>query len=160
MSPIKSPQSGLAPQSGIERYRLQQWLNFMTSELHKVVFIPLLDPTATEGAKHMRARRRSAASRTSTAISMAANFCSIVSPSPMHTSSRCLIGRDSWASIWRNGRRWRAYFDRMAQRPNVAKAMAEEMALYQEQQARARAKAMRSITSRGNRARSRSLLRL
>ena len=31
-----------------------------------------------------------------------------------------------------------AYFDRIAQRPNVAKAMAEEMALYQESQARRR----------------------
>ena len=45
------PQSGLAPQGGFERYGLQQWLNFITSELHKVVFIPLLDPKAPEGAK-------------------------------------------------------------------------------------------------------------
>lgn len=30
------PQSGLAPQNGtIERYRLQEWLNFITAELHK-----------------------------------------------------------------------------------------------------------------------------
>jgi len=45
------PRSGLAPQGGFERYGLQQWLNFITSELHKVVFIPLLDPKAPEGAK-------------------------------------------------------------------------------------------------------------
>lgn len=30
------PQSGLAPQNGtFERYRLQEWLNFITAELHK-----------------------------------------------------------------------------------------------------------------------------
>src|SRR5215470_7644719 len=45
------PQSGLAPQSGMARYRLQQWLNFITSELHKVVFIPLLDPNCSQDAK-------------------------------------------------------------------------------------------------------------
>src|SRR5258708_6808003 len=45
------PESGLAPAGGLPRYRLQQWLNFITSELHKVVFIPLLDPKAPEGAQ-------------------------------------------------------------------------------------------------------------
>src|SRR5262245_17320374 len=45
------PQLGLAPQSGMARYRLQQWLNFNTSELHKVVFIPLLDPNSPAEAK-------------------------------------------------------------------------------------------------------------
>jgi glutathione S-transferase len=32
----QKPQSGLAPQAGtFERYRLQEWLNFITAELHK-----------------------------------------------------------------------------------------------------------------------------
>jgi glutathione S-transferase len=32
----QKPQSGLAPQNGtFERYRLQEWLNFITSEIHK-----------------------------------------------------------------------------------------------------------------------------
>lgn len=32
----QKPQSGLAPQAGtLERYRLQEWLNFITAELHK-----------------------------------------------------------------------------------------------------------------------------
>ena len=36
------PEAGLAPPSGtIERYRLQEWLNFLSSEIHKG-FIPLL----------------------------------------------------------------------------------------------------------------------
>jgi len=45
------PGSGLAPREGIERYRLQQWLNFTTSELHKVLFGPLLDNKSSEDAK-------------------------------------------------------------------------------------------------------------
>ena len=32
----QKPESGLAPKAGsMERYRLQEWLNFITSELHK-----------------------------------------------------------------------------------------------------------------------------
>ena len=36
----RAPQSGLVPAAGtIERYRLQEWLNYIASELHKAVFI-------------------------------------------------------------------------------------------------------------------------
>ena len=38
------PDAGLAPQNGtFERYRLQEWLNFLTSEIHKQ-FSPLFKP--------------------------------------------------------------------------------------------------------------------
>lgn len=38
----QKPEAGLAPPNGtIERYRLQEWLSFLTSEIHKG-FIPLL----------------------------------------------------------------------------------------------------------------------
>ena len=38
------PEAGLAPRPGtLERYRLQEWLNFITSELHKT-FAPLFNP--------------------------------------------------------------------------------------------------------------------
>jgi len=132
----QNPQSGLAPQSGIERYRLQQWLNFITSELHKVVFIPLLDPISTDGAKQYA---REKADR---------RFAHL---------NRHLEGRDflldrftvadaylvtvlNWARfVGLDLAKWPAvgaYFDRMAKRPNVAKALTEEMAMYQELQAR------------------------
>jgi glutathione S-transferase len=36
----RAPQSGLVPPAGsIERYRLQEWLNYIATELHKAVFI-------------------------------------------------------------------------------------------------------------------------
>src|SRR5215212_2069639 len=52
----KFPEAELAP-AGFERYRLQQWLSFIGSELHKYVFTPLLSPRTSEDA---RARAREA----------------------------------------------------------------------------------------------------
>jgi glutathione S-transferase len=42
----QNPDSGLAPKAGsLERYRLQEWLNFITSEIHKG-FSPLFNKAA------------------------------------------------------------------------------------------------------------------
>jgi len=47
----KAPQSKLAPPNGtIERYRLQEWLNFISTEVHKN-FSPLFNPAFPEAAK-------------------------------------------------------------------------------------------------------------
>lgn len=47
------PEKKLAPANGtMERYRLQEWLNFITSELHKS-FSPLFVPTVPEEFKAM-----------------------------------------------------------------------------------------------------------
>ena len=81
----RHPDSGLAPADGFARYRLQQWLNFITSELHKVVFIPLLD-AAARVPRNSPAARRADASLISITISPAASFCSTASPSPMRIS--------------------------------------------------------------------------
>lgn len=49
----QNPESGLAPKAGtMERYRLQEWLNFITSEIHKG-FSPLFDPTLTPEVKQV-----------------------------------------------------------------------------------------------------------
>src|SRR5262245_50942911 len=45
------PQARLAPAGGRDRSELQQWLGFIGTELHKAIFIPLLDDHAPEGAK-------------------------------------------------------------------------------------------------------------
>lgn len=130
----RKPESGLAPQGGIERYRLQQWLNFITSELHKVVFIPLLDPAAPEAARpyaREKAERRLAYLND-------------------HLSGRdYLLDRFTvadaylatvlnWAKfVGPDLAKWPAvvnYIDRMYQRPSIAKALAEEMALFEQEQ--------------------------
>ena len=47
----QAPASKLAPAAGtMERYRLMEWLNFITSELHKG-FSPLFNPAMPEEAK-------------------------------------------------------------------------------------------------------------
>jgi glutathione S-transferase len=47
----QKPDSGLAPRNGtFERYQLQEWLNFITSELHKS-FGALFQPTVPEDYK-------------------------------------------------------------------------------------------------------------
>jgi glutathione S-transferase len=45
------PAAGLAPANGtMARYRLQEWLNFITSELHKT-FAPMFDASAPDTVK-------------------------------------------------------------------------------------------------------------
>jgi glutathione S-transferase len=53
----QAPTRGLAPASGtIERYRLQEWLNFISTELHKQ-FSPLFDPACEDGLRARQAER-------------------------------------------------------------------------------------------------------
>lgn len=48
----QKPSSALAPVAGsMERYRLQEWLNFIGTEIHKT-FVPLFNKTASEGVKN------------------------------------------------------------------------------------------------------------
>jgi glutathione S-transferase len=47
----QQPESSLAPKNGtFERYRLQEWLAFINSEIHKV-FIPLFNPATPDEIK-------------------------------------------------------------------------------------------------------------
>ncbi len=51
------PEAGLAPVNGtIDRYRLQEWLSFLSTELHKQ-FGPLFDPAAEPGLKARQGER-------------------------------------------------------------------------------------------------------
>src|SRR5262249_16084230 len=125
------PQSGLAPASGPERYRLQQWLNFITSELHKLVFTPLLDAKASEGAKayareKARARfdhlDRHLAGREFLLDRFTVADAYLVTVLNWTRASN--IDLAQWPNV-------QAYLSRMRKRPNVAKALGEELALYQ-----------------------------
>jgi len=49
----KNPAAGLVPAAGtMERYRVQEWLNFITSELHKT-FGPIFRPTTPDEFKKL-----------------------------------------------------------------------------------------------------------
>lgn len=128
------PDAALAPTDPRERARLQQWLSFIATELHKAVFVPLLDPDAPEGAK-------------SYALSRAAPRLALL--------EQQLAGRDflldhfSVADAylgailnWTRATpvdlepfpRLRAYQARLLERPAVARAMSEELELYRRAQ--------------------------
>ena len=50
----QNPSSGLAPKAGsIERYRLQEWLSFINSEVHKA-FSPLFGDTSADTKQYAR----------------------------------------------------------------------------------------------------------
>jgi glutathione S-transferase len=130
------PAAGLAPASGMARYRLQQWLNFIGTELHKAVFIPLLDPKAPEGAKAFA--REKAALRFAhldkhlagrdyllDRFTVADAYLTTV----LNWTQPTNIDLAQWPAV-------QAYFRRMHGRPSVAKAFGEELALYKEEQAR------------------------
>src|SRR5262249_14899957 len=50
-SPDLYPAAPLAPPAGMDRSRLQQWLCFIGTELHKTLFVPRLDAKAPEVVK-------------------------------------------------------------------------------------------------------------
>lgn len=50
------PEAGLAPKSGtLERARLHEWLNYISTELHKT-FSPLFNPISPETTTHAQAK--------------------------------------------------------------------------------------------------------
>jgi glutathione S-transferase len=140
------PNSGLAPAQGLSRYRLQQWLSFIGTELHKVVFTPLLDPRANDGAKSYA--RDQAPARLAhlnawldgrefllDGFTIADAYLTTV----LNWSVPTGIDLKRWPAVL-------AYHRRMHARPSVAKAFAEERALYEQQEAR-RAQAANPVSA-------------
>lgn len=132
----RHPQSGLMPADGAERYRVQQWLNFITSELHKLVFTPLLDTRSNDGAKAYardKARQRfdylnahlDGREYLLNQFTAADAYLAVV----LNWAAFSGIDLAQWPAVQR-------YFQQLRERPSVAKAFAEEFALYQQEQAR------------------------
>ena len=130
------PGSGLAPDGGMARYRLQQWLNFITSELHKVVFIPLLDPSSGDGAKS--SARDKATERFAYLNAQLEGHEYLLDQ--FTVADAYLFTVLNWARFsgvdLAQFPAVEGYFNRLRERPSVARALAEEFALYQEQQRR------------------------
>ncbi len=135
------PGAGLAPAGGPERYRLQVWLNFITAELHKFVFAPLFSRTSNEGAQafardqigprfdHLNAHldgRDFLLDRFTVADAYLVTV--------LNWTRATNIDLNQWPALL-------AYYKRMHTRDSVAQAFAEELAMYQEEQAKATAAA-------------------
>ena len=132
----RHPAAGLAPERGIERYRLQQQLSFITSELHKLVYTPLLDPTASEGAKayaHEKAVPR--LDRLAAQLEGRETLLERFSVADAYLVTVLNWSRSSGIDL----ARWpaiQAYAARLHQRGSVKRALAEELALYKQEQSR------------------------
>jgi len=133
------PQAALAPTGGRERARLQQWLGFIGTELHKAIFIPLLDEKAPEAVKayardkiglrmtilqkHLRGREYLL-----DAFSIADAYLTTI----LNWAGASKVDLQQWPEVY-------AYQQRMLKRSSIARAAGEEFALYKEEQARRRA---------------------
>lgn len=123
------PAAKLAPQ-GFQRYRLQQWLNFIASELHKFAFTPLLSPKFDDAAK---ALAREAARERFVYLdehltgrdwllddfSVADAYLAAV----LNWAQAVQFDLDAYPAVV-------AYRDRLRARPAVARALGEEFAEY------------------------------
>ncbi len=121
------PEANLAPRPGdFQRYLLQQWLNFIASELHKG-FSPLFWPDLPEEAKTIFRRRLNerltfAANHLATQNYLLGQTFSVADAYLFVVLSwRNYIGLDlaPWPGLL-------TYSDRIAQRPAVQQALKEE----------------------------------
>jgi glutathione S-transferase len=133
-----SPAANLAPAAGLERARLQQWLCFIGTELHKAMFIPLFDKKAPEGTTpHTLAKSRSRLDFLNRHLSgreflldhfsvADAYLCTV-----LNWSKPTQVDLAPWPAI-------KEYHRRIAARPSVARAISEEYTLYEAELARHR----------------------
>ncbi len=130
------PQRGLAPSGGLERYRLQQWLNFISTELHKATYIPLLNRNNPDGArefarKKLPLRMGYLSKHLETRGFMLERFsiadCYLATV--LNWSAAAAIDLAEWPVV-------RDYYGRMRQRSSVARAIADETPIYAEEMER------------------------
>lgn len=123
----KAPNAKLAPANGtLERYQLQEWLNLITSELHKS-FSPLFNPAMSDETK---ALFRDKIGKTFGYVDgklagkdylMGSQFS--VADGYLFTILRWAIGQKFDLAQYPN---LKTYFDRVAARPKVKEAMLAE----------------------------------
>ena len=130
-----------APKVGIERARLQQWLCFIGTELHKGLFIPLFDKKAPEGtAANTLAKGESRLAYLNDYLTGREFLLDTFSVADaylytvLNWSRATPVKFDRFPAI-------DGYFKRLQKRPSVAKAFSEELALYKAEMARHKAAA-------------------
>jgi len=136
---LSFPAAALVPPDSIGRARLQQWLCFIGTELHKAMFIPLFDKKAPEGTRsHTLDKSRSRLDFLNAHLtgrdhlvdhfSVADAYLCAVLNWTMPTQ----VDLTPWPAL-------NDYRRRLARRPSIARAISEEYALYEAELARHRA---------------------
>jgi glutathione S-transferase len=126
----------LRPDDEVRRLEVAQFLSFIGTELHKLVFNPLLDPASNDGAKQYA--RAKAENRFDFLQARLADREFLVER--FSVADAYLVVVLNWTRfVGIDLARWpavQAYFERIGARPAVARAMAEEFSLFREEQAR------------------------
>ena len=123
----QKPESGLAPANGSrQRYHVQEWLNFVTSDLHKV-FAPLFRPTTPE--EFVKITKETVASKFTYLDKHLAKNQYLLGDKFTVADAYCfvIVGWSKYKDI--DLSRWpnlKAYMDRIAARPKVQEAMKAE----------------------------------
>lgn len=130
------PEAGLLPASADARARVRQWLGFIGTELHKAVFVPLLDPSAGTEVKayaledaalrlavleqHLQQHEHLEGS-----YGIADIYLAVV----LNWAPYAGVSLARYPAV-------KAYHQRINQREAVARALREEFALFQDEQRR------------------------
>jgi len=132
----RSPDAELAPPAGMGRSRLQQWLCFIGTELHKALFVPRLDAKAPDAVKsYALAKGEGAMAYLNDYLAGRDHLLDRFSVADaylftvLNWSTAAAVDLARWPAV-------KDYYSRMRQRPSIARALGEERALYVEQQAR------------------------
>jgi glutathione S-transferase len=130
------PGASLAPDDALGRTRLRQWLSFVGMELHKALYVPLLDKNAPEGAKTFALSK--ANSRLAWVAAQLEGRCYLLDA--FSVADAYLLAVLNWSAVtpvdlapWPAITSYRA---RLHERPSVARAFADETALYGQELAR------------------------
>ena len=132
------PAARLAPTDPTGRARLHEWLGFIATELHKAVFVPLLDKKAPDAAK------RYALSKADGRLAWLAARLERVGAEHVlgefSIADAYLFAVLNWAVVTpvdlKKYPAIAAYHARVGERPSVARAFAEERSLYAKELAR------------------------
>lgn len=132
----RHPHAQLAPRKGFERTRLQQWLGFISTELHKGLFVPLLDAKAPEVVKSYtlqkyRGRLDYLAQHLQGRLFLLDHFsvADAYLVAVLNWSAMTPLKLTEWPAI-------ASYHERLRARPSFERAFVEELGMYQRELAR------------------------
>lgn len=133
------PNAKLAPKDGMARTRVIEWLAFIGTELHKLVFTPLLDSTSNEGARqYAREKAPRYLGRLDGHLKDREFLTEGFTVADAYLFTVLNWGRATGFD-YKDYPNIAAFMARMQQHPAAAKAFGEEFALYQTEQARRKA---------------------
>jgi glutathione S-transferase len=124
------PEARLAPPAGLARSRLHQWLSFIGTELHKALFIPLFDKKLSDDAKVRVLEKGDSRLGYLNAYLAGREFLLesfSVADAYLFTVLNWNIATPVKLAKWPAVR---DYYERLKQRPSIARALGEEHAMY------------------------------